>query len=140
MYIDNYYIEKLTNFKYPEAVSQYGVTEKATKELIKRFKKKLDLNDILEILEYNKRNNYDEKIISVIMNLYNDLSLVFKRNDLERASKAFYNINDFIKFVNTISNAEIFGGYDLEKNWKWNMKFEDLLNCRSYKIYIITNG
>jgi uncharacterized protein YpuA (DUF1002 family) len=141
MYIDNYYLNKLTNIKYPDAVSQYNVTEKATINLIKKFRKELDLNDIMEILEYNTRNGNDKKefIIKVIKDVYSDLNLKFKEDDLRRISNSFRSMKQFIDFVNNLSNSEIFVGGDLEKNWKWNIKFEDLLTCRSYKIYSITN-
>jgi uncharacterized protein YpuA (DUF1002 family) len=141
MYIDNYYLNKLTNIKYPDAVSQYNVTEKATINLIKKFRKELDLNDIMEILEYNPRNGNDKKefIIKVIKDVYSDLNFKFKEDDLRKISNSFKNMKEFIDFVNNLSNSEIFVGGDLEKNWKWNIKFEDLLTCRSYKIYSITN-
>jgi len=141
MYIDNYYLNKLTNIKYPDAVSQYNVTEKATINLIKKFRKNLDLNDILEILEYKPRNGNDKKefIIKVIKDVYSDLNFKFKEDDLRKISNSFKNMKEFIDFVNNLSNSEIFVGGDLEKKWKWNIKFEDLLTCRSYKIYSITN-
>jgi uncharacterized protein YbbC (DUF1343 family) len=140
MYIDNYYINKLSNIKYPDSVSQYNMTEKATINIIKKFKKEVSTNDIIEIIEYKSRNGNDNKkfIIDIIKVVF-ESNLKFKKEDLERIFSSFNNIIDFINFINRLSNEEIFVGGDLEKSWKWNMKFEDLLNCRSYKIWSISN-
>jgi hypothetical protein len=140
MYIDNYYINKLSNIKYPDSVSQYNMTEKATINIIKKFKKEVSTNDIIEIIEYKSRNGNDNKkfIIDIIKVVF-ESNLKFKKEDLGRIFSSFNNSTDFINFINKLSNEEIFTGGDLEKNWKWNMKFEDLLNCRSYKIWSISN-
>lgn len=140
MYIDNYYINKLSNIKYPDSVSQYNMTEKAIINIIKKFKREISTNDIIEILEYKSRNGNDnKKFIIDIIKIVCESNLKFKREDLERIFTGFNNSRDFINFINKVSNEEIFIGGDLEKNWKWNMKFEDLLNCRSYKIWSISN-
>ena len=140
MYIDNYYINKLSNIKYPDSVSQYNMTEKAIINIIKKFKREISINDIIEILEYKSRNGNDnKKFIIDIIKIVCESNLKFKREDFERIFTGFNNSRDFINFINKVSNEEIFIGGDLEKNWKWNMKFEDLLNCRSYKIWSISN-
>ena len=140
MYIDNYYINKLSNIKYPDSVSQYNMTEKAIINIIKKFKKEISTNDIIEIIEYKSRNGNDnKKFIIDIIKIVCESNLKFKKEDLERIFTGFNNSRDFINFINKVSNEEIFIGGDLEKNWKWNMKFEDLLNCRSYKIWSISN-
>jgi hypothetical protein len=140
MYIDNYYINKLSNIKYPDSVSQYNMTEKAIINIIKKFKREISTNDIIEILEYKSRNGNDnKKFIIDIIKIVCESNLKFKKEDLERIFTGFNNSRDFINFINKVSNEEIFIGGDLEKNWKWNMKFEDLLNCRSYKIWSISN-
>jgi hypothetical protein len=140
MYIDNYYINKLSNIKYPDSVSQYNMTEKAIINIIKKFKREISTNDIIEIIEYKSRNSNDnKKFIIDIIKIVCESNLKFKKEDLERIFTGFNNSRDFINFINKVSNEEIFIGGDLEKNWKWNMKFEDLLNCRSYKIWSISN-
>lgn len=140
MYIDNYYINKLSNIKYPDSVSQHNMTEKAIINIIKKFKKEISTNDIIEIIEYKSRNGNDnKKFIIDIIKIVCESNLKFKKEDLERIFTGFNNSRDFINFINKVSNEEIFIGGDLEKNWKWNMKFEDLLNCRSYKIWSISN-
>ena len=140
MYIDNYYINKLSNIKYPDSVSQYNMTEKAIINIIKKFKREISTNDIIEIIEYKSRNGNDnKKFIIDIIKIVCESNLKFKKEDLERIFTGFNNSRDFINFINKVSNEEIFIGGDLEKNWKWNMKFEDLLNCRSYKIWSISN-
>ena len=140
MYIDKYYINKLSNIKYPYSVSQYNMTEKAIINIIKKFKREISTNDIIEILEYKSRNGNDnKKFIIDIIKIVCESNLKFKKEDLERIFSSFNNSRDFINFINKVSNEEIFIGGDLEKNWKWNMKFEDLLNCRSYKIWSISN-
>lgn len=136
MYIDRYYINKITDAKYPNGINQYGITEKAAINFLKRFRKNLSVNDVIEILEYGNGNN-KRFIINIIENLSYNIEL--KKDDLRRISDSFSNIRDFIKFVNSISNEEIFVGGDLEKKIKWNMKFDDILDCRSYKIWSITN-
>lgn len=140
MYIDNFYIKKLANIKYPDAISQYGLTEKAIINILKKFKREISVSDIIEILEYKHNNDGKKFVIDAIKSVYNDINLKFNQEDLKRISNSFNNMRDFINFANTISNTEIFTGGDLDKSWKWNMKFEDLLNCRSYKIWSITNG
>jgi hypothetical protein len=140
MYIDNYYINKLSNIKYPDSVSQYNMTEKAIINIIKKFKREISTNDIIEIIEYKSINSNDnKKFIIDIIKIVCESNLKFKKEDLERIFTGFNNSRDFINFINKVSNEEIFIGGDLEKNWKWNMKFEDLLNCRSYKIWSISN-
>jgi len=137
--IGNYYIERISNLKYPEAIHTYGVTEEAFLKVLKMFRKDLSINDIMEILDNSSKNKNAEKylIAKIIKNVYSDFGYNFTEENIRKIEPYFYTIKDLISFVNGLSGKEIFVGGDLDI--KWNLKIEDLFNCRSYKIYQITN-
>jgi hypothetical protein len=137
--IGNYYIERISNLKYPEAIHTYGVTEEAFLKVLKMFRKDLSINDIMEILDNSSKNKNAEKylIAKIIKNVYSDFGYNFTEENIRKIEPYFYTIKDLISFVNDLSGKEIFVGGDLDI--KWNLKIEDLFNCRSYKIYQITN-
>lgn len=137
--IDKYYIEKISDFKYPDALNKYDVTEKAFLKVLKMFRRNLSIDDILEILEYSVNKNSEKAIITKIIKIvFSDMKYHFTDDIIRKLEPYFYTIKDLIDFVNNLSGDEVFVGGDLEG--KWNLKIEDLLNCRSYKIYSITNG
>jgi hypothetical protein len=133
------YIERISNLKYPEAIYTYGVTEEAFLKVLKMFRRDLTIGDIIEILDNISKNKNEEKylIAKIIKNVYSDFGYDFTEENIRKIATYFYTIKDLISFVNELSGKEIFGGGDL--NIKWNIKIEDLFNCRSYKIYQITN-
>lgn len=137
--IDNYYIEKISNLKYPEAIHNYGVTEEAFLKLLKMFRRDLGINDIIEILCNSSKNKNTEKylIAKIVKNVYSNFGYNFTEENIRKIEPYFYTIKDLISFVNGLSGKEIFVGGDLDI--KRNLKIEDLFNCRSYKIYQITN-
>lgn len=139
MYIDKFYLDKMVDMKYPQIINKYGISKQAKFDLIKKFRKELTLDDIFEIIEHRPSNDNKKMVIEIIKYAYNDLNAVFNEEKLRNLSKNFVSMREFVDFVNTISCSDVFSGTDFDKNWKWNMKFEDLLTCRSYKIYTITN-
>ena len=138
MYIDKFYLDKMVDMKYPQIINKYGISKQEKFDLIKKFRKELTLDDIFEIIEHRPSND-NKLVIEIIKYVHNDLNAVFNEEKLRNLSEKFVSMREFVDFVNTISCSDIFSGTDFDKNWKWNMKFEDLLTCRSYKIYTITN-
>lgn len=141
--IDKFYVNKLANLKYPGVVKTWLLTEPALISLVKLFKRNLTHEDIIEIFEWNPKNDYypsihnQRKIVkSIIKNVYSDLNLRIDDDFLKRMwnCRDDNNSKDFIDLIHTIGNSKkIFS-----KEIKYS-KVEDFLNSRSYKIYLITN-
>ena len=99
--------------------------------------------DILEYIEQNRKNNiygYSSKnfIITIIEQVFDDINTTINDNIVKKLSTHFDNYKDLVKFIHSISNCDdIFSGGDLSLRYNTT---NDLLNCRSYKIYKITNG
>lgn len=134
--IDKYYIEKISYFKYPDALNKYDMTRKAFLKVLKMFRRNLSIDDILEILEHSNKNK--KNITNIIKYVFSDMKYHFTDDIIIKLQPYFYRTLDLIYFVNIISGDEVFVGGDLDG--KLNPKIEDLLNCRSYKIYRVING
>lgn len=144
-YMEPFYLKKLTTLKYPDVYNLFRLTEKSKEELLKLHKKEITLDDIFEILSKepshitNSRSFTMKSIFDLIFkNEYN-----FQLNDdiiikLYELTKGYLGILEFKKFIEKICNdKDIFKSGELKS---WGLKIEDLLNCRSYKIYKITQN
>lgn len=106
--IDNYYIEKISNLKYPEAIHNYGVTEEAFLKLLKMFRRDLGINDIIEILCNSSKNKNTEKylIAKIVKNVYSNFGYNFTEENIRKIEPYFYTIKDLISFVNGLSGRK----------------------------------
>ena len=132
-YIDKYCIKKLSNLKYPDIINSYTLSDTAKIKLLKKYKKKITVDDIIEIIE-NKNTDLN-KLLYYIGNAYNNIENI---NDdiIIKLFKHFRSIPALIDFLNKITNNEIFVGNDIENCYN----IEKLLMCRSYRIYKITKN
>jgi len=142
-HIEPFYIKKLTNLKYPQILNSYNITDKSVFKLIELYRKELTFDDLFEILEYKQLHyisGFDQTrfIIEILNNCF-DLNLKLDNKRLESLYDILspkIAIYDFKKFIENIcDDKEIFSSGDL-KNPR---TLTDLINCRSYKIYSITN-
>lgn len=143
--MEPFYLKKLTTLKYPDVYNLYKLTEKSKEELLKLHKKEITLDDVFEIISrkpshITNSNSFTMKSIFdlILKNKYN-----FQLNDdiimkLYELTKDYLSISDFKKFIENIcDDKDIFKSGELKS---WGLKIEDLLNCRSYKIYKITQN
>lgn len=137
-YINVSYIKKISNLKYPQIINNYSVSTVAKIELLKKHRNKLTIKDITDIIEecYNKKEDLTS-LIMYIENVFDDIEYI-NDDDIIKIHKYFrsYNTSHLISFLNKITNKEIFVGDDIKK---YTYKIEDILKCRSYRIYKITN-
>jgi hypothetical protein len=141
-HIDTTYLRKISTLKYPDVYNMYGMTEEARNNLLKSHRKEITLTDIIDILSEKPRHitNSHSFTMKKIIDLLLKVEFNFKLNDeiimkLYDITKAYMTVGDFKKFIESIcDDKEVFTSGEL----KWNVKIEDLLNCRSYKIYKIT--
>ena len=131
-YIDKYCIKKISNLKYPDIINSYTLSDTAKINLLKKYRKKITVDDIIEIIE-NK--NIDlKKLIYYIENVFNDIENI--NDDVIIKLFKHFSIPALIDFLNKITNNEIFVGNDIENCYN----IEKLLMCRSYRIYKITKN
>ena len=144
-YMEPFYLKKLTTLKYPDVYNLYRLTEKSKEELFKLNKKEITLDDIFEILSKKPLHitNSHSFTMRSIINLILKNDYHFKLDDdiimkLHELTKDYLSISDFKKFIEKIcDDKNIFKSGELKP---WGLKIEDLLNCRSYKIYKITQN
>ena len=144
-YMETFYLKKLTTLKYPDVYNLYSLTEKSKEELFKLNKKEITLDDIFEILSKKPlhiTNSHPFTMRSIIdLILKNDYN--FKLDDdiiinLYNLTKDYLSLSVFSEFIEKIcDDKDIFKSGELKK---WGLKIEDLLNCRSYKIYKLTQN
>jgi hypothetical protein len=136
MNFDNRVIERISNLKYPDCISLYDITEVAAYKIIKKYKRDLKLEDIIDIIQTNKNKNgvSTSIVLNIIKNTFNESK--FRITDEYIDALSWMQRDEFIKFTNSIADSdEIFIGNDI----KWYSTTIDLKNSRSYKIYKITN-
>jgi len=138
-YINVSYIKRISNLKYPQIINNYSVSTVAKIELLKKHRNKLTIKDITDIIEdcYNNKNSELSSVIMYIENVFDDIEYI-NDDDIIKIHKYFrpFNISHLTSFLNKITNKEIFVGDDIAK---FTYKIEDILKCRSYRIYKITN-
>lgn len=144
--INNKSIKLLSNIKYPNVIHS-GLSEKAILEVFKYYEKKdISFEDVIKVLKEEQKNVYQKGFYLFLKIIeQNSHNLNFKIND-EKVSKLtktlFYKQNKSIKnLLNFISDEKnVFVGDDIkDDHFNKNLFLESLLNCRSYKIYKITN-
>lgn len=137
--IDIKIIERLADFKYPDLSNRYGLTDEAIIKLFKIYKKEIDINVVIDILEYNYSSQASKQfVINIIEQVFKDMNSIIDDNVVRKLSPHFYNNKDLIRFIHSISDCDdIFSGGDIKE---YGGVTNELLNCRSYKIYKITNG
>jgi hypothetical protein len=143
--MEPFYLKKLTTLKYPDVYNLYLLTEKSKEDLLKLHKKEITLDDIFEILSRKPShitNSHSFTMRSIIdLILKNDY--YFKLDDdiiinLYNLTKDYLSLSVFSEFIEKIcDDKDIFKSGELKS---WGLKIEDLLNCRSYKIYKITQN
>lgn len=138
MNFDSKVIERISNLKYPDCISLYDITEVAAYKIIKKYKRDLKLEDIIDIIQTNKDRNINgvsmSNVLNIIKNTFNESKFTITDEYIDALS--WMQRDEFIKFTNSIADSdEIFIGNDI----KWYSTTIDLKNSRSYKIYKITN-
>jgi hypothetical protein len=136
MNFDSKVIERISNLKYPDCISLYDITEVAAYKIIKKYKRDLKLEDIIDIIQTDKNKNgvRISIVLNIIKNTFNESK--FRITDEYIDALSWMQRDEFIKFTNSIADSdEIFIGNDI----KWYYTTIDLKNSRSYKIYKIIN-
>lgn len=141
MKIDKFYIERISNLKYPDVVTNYLMTNNAAYKILKINRRNLTMDDIIDILEHKSDNFYSSHIRDILSYVFDDLGAKITKEVAIRLAKRFDDVEEFANFIHKVSNSsEVFSHQDIKKISKGSRRILDLINTRSFKIYQIENG
>ena len=138
--IPDKYINLISSVPY-NVSNEYGLPYDVVINYIKKFRKNLNVNDFLEFIKLSDRYGsdtmyIDDKLI-LLDKVFGDLNFTLNDEQVLEISKSFtftkYEL--FKDFMNIICD-QMFIGDDVDQCRSVN----NLLECRSYKIYLLLNS
>lgn len=141
--IHDKYIDILSTCPYNIVYRKYGLPDEVIINYIKKFRKKLKSEDLVRFLYketnplYSHNDMYIEDKVDLLEKIfgYDELKLNLSEEEILNISKSFHDVGLFIRFMNGICD-QIFVGDDVDMC----RSVIDLLECRSYKIYLLLNS